>query len=88
MSTTPEVWDFPRFHGVKAIGFSRETVQTVLVSLIESLKLKYQKDSITSKESSNGKYTSVTIKVYFTNDQEVRALYGKLHSHTDIVQSL
>lgn len=85
---TPEAWDFPRFHGVKAIGFSTAEVQNVLISLIEAVNLNFKEDSISSKPSRSGKYISVTIEVHFNNDQEVKRLYGQLHDHPDIVQSL
>jgi len=88
MTLNASAWQFPKAHGVKAIGHTKDPVQTVFVNLIEQLNLKYDSTSITSKPSSSGKYVSITVTIHFEQAAQVEQLYAALHIEPTIVQSL
>lgn len=88
MSIQLQAWEFPKTHGVKAIGLSVNPIEATVLNLLKDLGLEFNTQSCTTKQSSNGKYTSVTVNIHFKNSSEVESLYRTLHAHPLIVQSL
>jgi len=83
-----QVWDFPRYHQLKAICLADVDLMPVLESLLTDLALRYRAESFHTKTSRNGKYISGSLEVFFTTADEVEQLYRGLHEHPLIVQSL
>ena len=87
-NSNSNVWTFPTVQAIKAIGFDTDPVAESVQSILDELQLQYNKSSFRSKKSSSGKYVSITVQVRFTEMAQVENLYGQLHKHPHIVQSL
>lgn len=59
-----------------------------MIEILEELALPFNRQTLRSKKSANGKYISITIEVRLNSMSEVEQLYARLHAHPHIVQSL
>lgn len=79
---------FPCQFPVKAMGLSSHAIKALLLDILHELKVAYAPSSIACRQSSNGKYTSVTVVITATSRQELDAIYEQLAACPEILTNL
>ena len=69
--------DFP----IKAMGESSEGFDALVVSIVRQHAEDIHEGAVATKQSSGGKYTSVTVTIRATSQNQVDAIYRDLSSH-------
>ncbi len=91
MTETPEEGQglqFPCVYPVKAMGLSSEDFTDHVRNLIAPFVDDLADARISTKASSGGKYTSVTVEVVATDRDHLERIFGVLHEDDRIVWTL
>ena len=83
-----ELWRFPCKLNVKAMGLAEYDLEALIVNIANTHCSEIYPDSITSKESRNGKYRSITITVQLASKHEGEQLYLALGAREEIKWTL
>jgi len=72
--------DFP----IKAMGKTSDDFDALVVSIIREYLPDLNEGAVSTKQSSGGKYTSVTVTIQATSQLQVDTIYQSLSSHERI----
>jgi len=76
--------EFPCDYGIKAMGITSPDFDAIVVSIVRRHIEDLKEGSISSKQSSGGKFTSVSIDFYVTSREQLEAVHRDLISHDAI----
>ncbi|MDH5357603.1 MAG: DUF493 domain-containing protein [Gammaproteobacteria bacterium] len=77
--------EFPCDFPIKAMGETSEEFDAIVVGIVRQHVEDIHEGSVATKQSSGGKYTSVTVTIRATSQAQVDAVYRDLSSH-DLVK--
>ena len=80
--------EFPCEFHVKAIGLAENSFDLLVAELVSNHVENVLESAIESRESSNGKYLSVTITITATSKPQLDAIYQDLSDHKLVVMAL
>jgi putative lipoic acid-binding regulatory protein len=76
--------EFPCDYGIKAMGITHPEFDSIVVSIVRSHIDDIKEGAVTTKLSSGGKFTSVTVDFYVTSREQLEAIHRDLISHEAI----
>jgi putative lipoic acid-binding regulatory protein len=79
---------FPCTIGIKAMGRQTEDFERTVIEIVAGHVGEESIIEVTCRESSGGKYHSVTCEVKLENRQEMEAIYQTMFDHPDILMTL
>jgi putative lipoic acid-binding regulatory protein len=79
---------FPCTIGIKAMGRQAEDFERTVIEIVAGHVGEESIIEVTCRESSGGKYHSVTCEVELQNRQEMEAIYQAMFDHPDILMTL
>lgn len=77
--------EYPCDFDIKAMGETSAEFDAIVVSIIREHVEDIREGALMTKQSSGGKFTSVTVTVYVTSQLQVDTIYKALSSH-DLVK--
>lgn len=88
MGIQEHLWDFPCVHDLKVMGLSQHPIEDIVKEVISRHAPDYDPNSLSSKASRSGKYTSITVSVPFTHKEQVEAVFLEFHQREEIALTL
>lgn len=85
---TESVIEFPCDFPIKAMGLSIHDLEVIVFDIVNLHAPDTPKDALKIRESSNGKYISVTVVVNAQNQAQLDAIYQALTDHEHIMMAL
>ncbi|OUR88553.1 hypothetical protein A9Q81_23440 [Gammaproteobacteria bacterium 42_54_T18] len=82
------LWEFPCEHNFKVMGLSQHPLSKVVTEVIKTHAPDFDESRITVKNSSSGKYLSVTAYVQIEDKQQLEAIYIALDKRTEVYCTL
>lgn len=79
--TPPSLIDFPCFFAIKVMGESSEVFVETIHVLVKTHVPEFSKDDMDTRESSSGKYLSLTCNVWVTSQDHLDTVYRSVTSH-------
>jgi len=76
--------EFPCEYGIKAMGVTHPEFDGIVVSIVRRHVDDIKEGAVTIKQSSGGKFTSVTVDFYVTSREQLEAIHRDLISHEAI----
>lgn len=76
--------DFP----VKAMGLASYDLEVIVFDIVSQHAPDISKDSLKTRESSNGKYISITVTVNAQSKAQLDAIYQALTDHEHVMMAL
>jgi len=73
--------EFPCEYPVKAMGETHPQFDHIVVEIIRRHAGDIAEGAVTSKQSSGGKYTSITVVIEATSKKQLDAIYQELSGH-------
>lgn len=73
--------EFPCDFGVKAMGESSDDFDLIVVGIVRQHVDNIEEGAVTTKQSSGGKFTSVTVNIQATSKAQLDAIYQQLTAH-------
>jgi len=73
--------EFPCDFDIKAMGESSSEFDATVVSIVREHVEDIREGAIRTKQSSGGKFTSVTVTVYVTSQVQLDTIYQALSGH-------
>lgn len=80
--------EFPCDFPIKAMGLAIHDLEVVVFEIINLHAPDTPKDAMKTRESSNGKYISVTVTVNAQSQTQLDAIYQSLTDHEHIIMAL
>jgi hypothetical protein len=80
--------EFPCEYAVKAMGITSDELEIAVIDIVKRHVETLAENAVSLKQSSGGKYTSVTIKFTATSKQQLDAIYQELSHHSLIKYAL
>lgn len=77
--------EFPCDFDIKAMGLTSEVFDSTVVSIVRQYVDDIKQGAIKTKQSSGGKFTSITVTVYVESQAQLVTIYQALSSH-DLVK--
>lgn len=81
--TEPKM-EFPCDFSVKAMGPTSDDFDTIVVSIIRQFVDDIKEGAVSTKQSSGGKFTSVTVDFYVESKQQLDTIYKALIEHEQV----
>lgn len=72
------LWVFPMDYPIKLIGLAGAELRQAVVEILQKHFPDFDESSLVTTASRTGKYDSITAKLYFTELEQVHALYADL----------
>ncbi|MFB2537775.1 MULTISPECIES: YbeD family protein [unclassified Acinetobacter] len=72
------LWVFPMDYPIKLIGLAGDELRQAVIAILKKHFADFDEKTLTVRASSSGKYDSITAKLYFTELEQVHALYADL----------
>ena len=76
--------EFPCDFSIKAMGPTSADFDTIVVTIIRQFVVDIKEGAISSKQSSGGKFTSVTVDFYVESKQQLDSIYQALIAHEQV----
>lgn len=76
--------EFPCDFDIKAMGPATDDFDAIVVDIVRRHVDDIKEGAVTSKQSSGGKFTSVTVNIYATSKKQLDAIYRELSSHEQV----
>ena len=73
--------EFPCEYPVKAMGETHPQFEGIVIEIIQRHAGKVSDEAVNSKQSSGGKYTSITVVIEANSKKQLDALYQELSAH-------
>ncbi len=90
--TTPEqpetLLEFPCEYPIKAMGESSADFDALVVEIVRRHVQSLAENAVSSRQSSGGKFTSVTVTIQATSKAQLDAIYQDLTDHPRIKYAL
>lgn len=79
--TPPPLIDFPCFFAIKVMGESNQIFIETIQAVVQTHVPEFSADDIDKRESSSGKYLSLTCNVWVTSQEHLDTVYRSVTSH-------
>jgi hypothetical protein len=76
--------EFPCDFAIKAMGETSDDLDQVVIEIVRRHVDDIAEGAVSSKQSSGGKFTSITVTIRATSKQQLDAIYQELSSHQRI----
>lgn len=76
--------EFPCDYGIKAMGVTSPEFDTIVVGIIRRHIEDIKEGAVSSKQSSGGKFTSVSVDFYVESREQLEAIHRDLINHDAI----
>jgi putative lipoic acid-binding regulatory protein len=73
--------EFPCEYGIKAMGITDPKFNAIVVNIVRRHAEDIKEGAVTMKQSSGGKFTSVTVDFYVTSREQLEAIHRDLINH-------
>lgn len=73
--------EFPCDYAIKAMGETSEQLDAVVVEIVRRHVEDITEGAVSTKQSSGGKFTSITVTIRATSKPQLDAIYQELTSH-------
>jgi hypothetical protein len=73
--------EFPCDYAIKAMGLTSDELDLVVVNIVSKHVDNLAEGGVTTKASSGGKYTSVTVQIRATSKAQLDDIYRELSGH-------
>jgi putative lipoic acid-binding regulatory protein len=83
-----QLLEFPCSFPIKAMGHNSNDFEACVVEIIRRHAPDVAEGAFSSRESSNGKYLSITINIVARSQQQLDAIYEELSGHHLVVMAL
>lgn len=84
MSEQETLIEFPCDFAIKAMGPSDVELDTIVVEIIRQHVTDLKEGAVSSKQSSGGKFTSVTVTIQATSKKQLDNIYRQLSEHEHV----
>ncbi len=81
---TETLIEFPCEFAIKAMGPSGVELDEIVVSIVRKHVDDIREGAVTTKQSSGGKFTSVTVTITATSKQQLDNIYQQLSDHEHV----
>ena len=78
---TDTLLEFPCDIGIKAMGETSDKLDAVIVEIIRKHVDDINEGAVSTKQSSGGKFTSVTVTIQASSKAQLDAIYQELIAH-------
>jgi len=76
--------EFPCDFDIKAMGPTSDDFDAIVVDIVRRHVDDIKEGAVSSKQSSGGKFTSITVTVYVSNKPQLDAIYQDLSAHEQV----
>jgi putative lipoic acid-binding regulatory protein len=76
--------EFPCDFDIKAMGPTSDDFDAIVVDIVRRHVDDIKEGAVNSKQSSGGKFTSVTVTIYVTSKPQLDAIYQDLSAHEQV----
>ncbi|MFW5447138.1 MAG: YbeD family protein [Methylophagaceae bacterium] len=76
--------EFPCDFAIKAMGPTSDDFDSIVVGIILQYIDDIKEGSVTTKQSSGGKFTSVTVDFHVASKEQLDAIYKALSDHNQV----
>jgi putative lipoic acid-binding regulatory protein len=76
--------EFPCDFAIKAMGITSDDFDAIVVGIIRQFVDDIKEGAVTSKQSSGGKFTSVTVDFYVDSREQLDNIYKALTEHEQV----
>jgi hypothetical protein len=76
--------EFPCDFAIKAMGETSDDLDELVIEIVRRHVDDLAEGAVSSKQSSGGKFTSITVMIRATSKQQIDAIYMELSSHQRI----
>lgn len=76
--------EFPCDFAIKAMGETSDDLDEIVIEIVRRHVDDIAEGAVSSKQSSGGKFTSITVMIRATSKQQLDAIYRDLSSHQRI----
>jgi putative lipoic acid-binding regulatory protein len=76
--------EFPCDFEIKAMGLANDDFVATVLNLIKPYVAELDETRVKMKQSSNGKYSSITVPVWATSKAQLDTIYQALYEHESI----
>lgn len=76
--------EFPCDFAIKAMGETSEDLDTIVVEIVRRHVEDLAEGAVSSRQSSGGKFTSITVTIRATSKPQLDAIYQDLTNHERI----
>lgn len=73
--------EFPCDYAIKAMGETSEQLDAIVVEIVRRHVEDINEGAVSTKQSSGGKFTSITVTIRATSKSQLDAIYQDLSSH-------
>ena len=80
--------EFPCDFPVKAMGEAGKDLHATVMEIVRKHAPDTENSALKSRDSSGGKYVSVTVTVHATSQQQLDAIYTDLSAHEQVLMAL
>lgn len=80
-SASATLFEFPCEFDIKAMGESTADFAAIVVEIVRQYVGDIAEGAVTTKHSSGGKFTSVTVNINATSKAQLDAIYQDLNNH-------
>jgi putative lipoic acid-binding regulatory protein len=80
--------EFPCRFPIKAMGRAGENFDSLVVQIVRRHAPNLKESAVTERESSGGKWVSVTLVIEVTSKNQLDAIYRDLSAHEKVVWAL
>ncbi|MGD8567827.1 MAG: DUF493 domain-containing protein [Gammaproteobacteria bacterium] len=89
MSNEPEsALQFPCEFPIKAMGLAVHDLEIIVFDIVRRHAPDTPEDALSRRESANGKYLSITVRVNAQSREQLDAIYQALTDHEHILMAL
>lgn len=81
---TEELMEFPCDFAIKAMGPTSDDFGLIVVAIIRQYVDDIKEGAVTTKQSSTGKFTSVTVDFYAESKEQLDTIYKALSDHKQV----
>ncbi|PHS26203.1 MAG: transcriptional regulator [Methylophaga sp.] len=81
---TATLMEFPCDFAIKAMGPSSDDFDSIVVGIIRQYVDDIKEGAVTTKQSSTGKFTSVTVDFHVDSREQLDTIYKALSDHKQV----
>jgi hypothetical protein len=86
--TEETLLEFPCDFAIKAMGLTSEELDLAVIEIVRKHVEDFAEGAVSSRASSGGKYTSITVQITATSKAQIDAIYQDLTDHPLIKYAL
>lgn len=81
---TEPAFEYPCDFEIKAMGPASDDFDAIVAGIIRKYVDDLKEGAVTTRQSSGGKFTSVTVKFYADNAEQVKSIYQALGEQKEV----